>query len=126
MLCGFVLEKTNKVLGLPKYDAKTTSAINQSVKDNDGKLGRISIVPVPGKKPAQRILLAGLGKKENLTRDTIRGVSGKIALKARELKLKEFSIITPPSFVAEQTLAVTQIIEGAKMALFKFDKFKAE
>ena len=126
MLCGFVLEKTNKVLGLGKYDAKTTSAINQSVKDNDGKLGRISIIPVPGKKPAQRILLAGLGKKEDLTRDTIRGVSGKIALKARELKLKEFSIITPPSFVAEQTLAVTQIIEGAKMALFKFDKFKAE
>lgn len=126
LLCGFVLENSNKVLGLGKYDTKTTSAINQSVKDNDGKLGRISIIPVPGKKPAQRILLAGLGKKEDLSRDTIRGVSGKIALKARELKLKEFSIITPPSFVAEQTLAVTQIIEGAKMALFKFDKFKAE
>ncbi len=126
MLCGFVLEKTNKVLGLGKYDAKTTSAINQSVRDNEGKLGRISIVPVPGKKPAQRILLAGIGKKEDLSKDTIRGVSGKIALKARELKLKEFSIITPPSFVSEQTLAVTQIIEGAKMALYKFDKFKAE
>ncbi len=126
LLCGFVLENSNKVLGLGKYDSKTTSVINQSVKDNDGKLGRVSIIPVPRKKPAQRILLAGLGKKEDITRDTIRAVSGKIALKARELKLKEFSIITPPSFVAEQTLAVTQIIEGVKMALFKFDKFKAE
>jgi len=82
--------------------------------------------PVPGKKPAQRILLAGIGKKENITKDTIRLVSGKIAQKARELKLKEFSIIAPPSFVTEQISSVSQIVEGSKMALYKFDKFKTE
>jgi leucyl aminopeptidase len=92
----------------------------------EGKLGRFSIIPVPGKKPAQRILLAGIGKKENLTKDTIRNISGKIAQKARELKLKEFSIIVPPSFVIDQISSVSQIIEGSKMALYKFDKFKAE
>ena len=126
LLCGFVLENSNKVLGLGKFDAKTSSAINQSLKDMAGKLGVLSIIPVPGKKPAQRILLAGLGKKENLTKDTIRFVSGKIAQKARELKLKEFSIITPPSFVVDPVSSVAQIVEGAKMALYKFDKFKAE
>ena len=126
LLCGFVLEDSNKVLGLPKFDTKTTSAVNQSLKDMEGKLGKISIIPMPGKKPVQRILLAGIGKKENLTKDTIRFVSGKIAQKARELKLKEFSIISPPSFVTEPNLAVSQIIEGSKMALYKFDKFKAE
>jgi leucyl aminopeptidase len=126
LLCGFVLENSNNVLGLGKYDAKTTLAINQSLKDMEGKLGRISIIPMPGKNPAQRILLAGIGKKENLTNDTIRHVSGKIAQKSRELKLKEFSIITPPSFVIDQISSVTQIIEGCKMSLYKFDKFKAE
>ena len=126
LLCGFVLENSSKVLGLKKFDNKTTSAINQSLKDMEGKLGRFSIIPVPGKKPAQRILLAGIGKKENLTKDTIRNISGKIAQKARELKLKEFSIIAPPSFVIDQISSVSQIIEGSKMSLYKFDKFKAE
>jgi len=126
LLCAFVLENSNKVLGLGKFDAKTSSAINQSLKDMDGKLGRLNIIPVPEKKFVQRILLAGLGKKESLTKDTIRLVSGKIAQKARELKLKEFSIITPPSFVTDQISSVTQIVEGSKMALYKFDKFKVE
>ncbi|MGY5146539.1 MAG: leucyl aminopeptidase [Candidatus Nitrosopumilus sp. bin_7KS] len=125
LLCGFVLENSNKVLGLPKFDTKTTSAINQSLKDMEGKLGKFSIIPIPGK-PIQRILLAGIGKKENLTKDTIRFVSGKIAQKARELKLSEFSIISPPSFVTDQISAVSQIIEGTKMALYKFEKFKTE
>src|SRR5210317_2176451 len=87
----------------------------------DGKLGRLSIIPIPGKNPVQRILLAGIGKKDNLTKDTIRFVSGKIAQKAREL-----SIITPPNFVIEPISATSQIIEGTKMALYKFDKFKSE
>ena len=126
LLCGFVLENSNKVLGLGKFDAKTSSAINQSLKDMQGKLGKLNIIPVPGKKSAQRILLAGIGKKENITKDTIRLVSGKIAQKARDLKLKEFSIIAPPSFVTEQISSVSQIVEGSKMALYKFDKFKTE
>ena len=126
LLCGFVVEKSNKVMGLPKFDTKTQSTIDMSLKDMEGKLGRISIIPIPGKKPVQRILLAGIGKKENLTKDTIRFVSGKIAQKARELKLKEFSIISPPNFISEPISAVSQIIEGSKMALYKFDKFKSE
>ncbi len=97
-----MLENSNKVLGLPKFDTKTLSSINQSLKDMNGDLGKLTIIPIPGKKQAQRILLAGIGKKENLTQDTIRFVSGKIAQKARELKLKEFSIITPPTFIIEK------------------------
>ena len=126
ILCGFVLENSNKVLGINKFDTKIFAAINQSIKDMEGKFGKLSIIPVPGKNPAQRILLAGLGKKENLTNDTIRLVSGKIAQKARELKLKEFSIITPPSFVTDQVSSVSQIVEGSKIALYKFDKFKTK
>ena len=126
LLCGFVLEDSNKVLGLPKVDSKTTSSINQSIKDMNGKLGKLTIIPIPGKKQAQRILLAGIGKKENITNDTIRFVSGKIAQTARELKLKEFSIIVPPTFVNDSVSSIFQIVEGAKMSLYKFDKFKAE
>ena len=93
----------------------------------EGKLGKLSIIPISGGKPAQRILLAGLGgKKENMTKDTIRAVSGKIAQKAQEYNLKRISIIAPPSFISDQSSSVVQIIEGFKMSLYKFDKFKSE
>ncbi|MHA7733293.1 leucyl aminopeptidase [Nitrosopumilus sp. S6] len=126
LLCGFVLEKSDKVLGLPKLDSKTSLAVNQSLKDIEGKLGKLAIIPTIGEKQFQRILIAGIGKKEDITKDTFRQVSGKIAQKARELKLKEFSIITPPTFVIDQISSISQIVEGAKMALYKFEKFKAE
>ena len=126
LLCGFVLANSNKISGLPKFDVKTTLSINQSIKDMDGKLGRLSIIHTPGEKSIERILLAGIGKKEDITKDTIRMISGKMSQKARELKLKEFSVIMPPSFVTESNSAITQIIEGVKMALYKFDKFKSE
>ena len=126
LLCGFVLENSNKVLGLTKMDGKIAPSINQSLKDMDGKRGKLTIIPSPGDRYAHRILLAGLGKKEDMTKDTIRYVSGKIAEKARELKLKEFSIISPPNFVNESISSISQIVEGSKMALYKFDKFKAE
>lgn len=126
LLCGFVLENSNVVLGLGNFDTKTTSIINQTLKDMEGKLGRLSIISLSEKNAIQRILLAGIGKKEEITRDTIRSISGKIAQKARELKLKEFTIIAPPTFLIDSMLSVSQIVEGSKMSLYKFDNFKSE
>ena len=125
LLCCFVLKDSRDAPELGEFDSRTTLAINQSLKDMGGVLGRLDIIPVPGERVAQRILLAGLGEREDITRDTIRSVSGKIAQRARGLRVKEFSIITP-SFMTDQISSVTQIVEGSKMALYKFDKFKTE
>ena len=114
LLCGFVPEGAGKVLGLPGYDSKTASSVSQSIKDNGGKTGNLTVIPISGKEPARRILLAGIGKKEKMTNDTIRCVSGKIALKARELRLKEFTVVAPPGFVSEVASSVSQIVEGVK------------
>ncbi|MEK6832213.1 MAG: M17 family peptidase N-terminal domain-containing protein, partial [Thermoproteota archaeon] len=85
MLCGFVLEDSDKVLGLENMDSKIIPSIKQSINDMGGIFGKILVIPTTGRTAVQRILLAGLGKKENFTNDTIRFVSGKIAQKAREL-----------------------------------------
>ena len=126
MLCGFVVEDLDKVLGLENIDSKITLSIKQSINDMGGIFGKILVIPTVGKTTSQRILLAGLGKKENFTNDTIRFVSGKIAQKARELKLKEFSIIAPPSSLIEPVSSVSQIVEGCKMSLYKFEKYKSK
>ena len=125
MLCGFVLEDSDKVLGLENVDSKIIPSIKQSINDMRGGFGKILVIPTTGR-TAQRILLAGLGKKENFTNDTIRFVSGKIAQKARELKLKEFSIIVPPSSLIEPISSTSQIVEGCKMSLYKFEKYKSK
>ena len=126
MLCGFVFEDSDKILGLEKMDFKITPSIKQSIKDLGGKFSKIIVIPTLDKIPAQRILLAGLGKREKFTNDTIRFVSGRIAQNARELKLNEFSIIVPPSFVIDPVLSVSQIVEGCKMSVYKFEKYKSK
>ncbi len=125
MLCGFVLENSDKILGLENMNSRIIPSIKQSINDMGGEFGKISVIPTIGTS-AQRILLAGLGKREKLTNDTIRFVSGKIAQKARELKLKEFSIIVPPTSLIEPISSVSQIVEGCKMSLYKFEKYKTK
>ena len=123
MLCTFVTEDSEKI-DIRGIDSDISKLIKQSYSDIGGKFGKITVIPA--KLPAQRILLAGVGKKKKLTNDSIRFVSGKIAQKARELKLKEFSIISPPTTLLEPTIAITQIIEGCKLSLYKFEEFKSE
>ena len=124
MLCMFVLEKSNQVLGLGNVDSKIEHAIKESIQEIEGKMGKLSIINTLGKMPAKRILLAGLGKKEEISNDTMRFVTGKVARKARELNLSDFSIIVPNSSVNETISSVTQIVEGVKLSLYAFDEFK--
>ncbi len=126
MLCVFLVEETKQLLQLKKYNINSDPSVNQSLGDIGGKLGKLGLIPTPKNNQFDRVLLAGLGKKDEITRDTIRFVTGKIAQKARELKLKEFSIIVPPTSINEPGSAVSQIVEGAKMSLYKFDTFKKE
>ena len=125
MLCGFVLEDQKKILGIEKID-KNISSVSQSIADIEGKFGKISIIPSPGKIQPKRILIAGIGKKQKINKDTLRFVSGKIAQKARELKLKEFTIICPPDDVLKSEESLRQIIEGVKLSLYKFEEFKSK
>ena len=126
MLCAFVLSDTNKPLGLRNFDTKTNLSIKQSLLDLNGDLGKLNIIPIPNGKQMERILLAGIGKKDEITKDTIRSISGKIAQKARDLKLKDFTIIVPPSSLNDQSTSISQIVEGSKMSLYTFDKFKTK
>ena len=124
MLCGFVLEGSDTVLGLGKLDSELSYQVKQSINDFEGKYGKIVVIPA-SKSSFKRILLAGIGKKEKIDKDTIRFVSGKIAQKARELKLKEFTVICPPNLNKIEE-SVRQIVEGCKLSLYKFEQYKSK
>ena len=123
LLCTFILENSSQPLGLGKINSRINLAIKQSFKETEGKIGKLSIINTLDTLPAKKILLAGLGNKKKISNDSLRFVSGKIAQKARELGISEFSIIVPKGIVKEiETL--NQIIEGVKLSLYSFDKFK--
>ncbi len=124
LLCAFVLEGSTHALGLEKTDDEISRAIKQSAMEIGGKLGKTSVINTLGRLPAERILLAGLGGE--ITPDTFRIAAGRMALKAREVGVSEFSVIVPKSHVYDPFSSVPQIIEGAMMSLFSFDDYKSE
>lgn len=129
LLCGFVFSDgklSSPVFPADNFDDDVYDAVSQSAKDMAGKRGRMTIIPVPAKKPARRILLAGLGRREELTLDTVRHVSGKIAKKAKELKLGEFAIVMPPQTEFLYSNLASAAAEGSVMSMYRFDQFKNE
>ena len=126
MLCGFILENQNNILGIENVNKSISTAISQSIVDIKGKFGKIAIIPNLGKNQPKRILIIGAGKKEKITNDTFRFLAGKIAQKARELGLNEFAVICPPDKISKSEDSLQQIIEGTKLSLYEFDEFKSK
>ena len=124
-LCYFVAEKSDTPFGFSKIDQKLSSTVKQACTETKGKLGSISIVHTHGMIPVQRIVIAGLGPKDKITHETIRLVSGKIAKKSSDLGLDEFCVVSnnlPPG----SKIAANAIVEGTKLSLYSFDKYKKE
>ena len=71
-------------------------------------------------------MIAGLGKKNKLTSDVIRDVTGNITKKIHELGIKEFTIITPEKISIKNDHVVSAIVEGANLSLYDFDLYKKE
>lgn len=125
-LCYFVAEKSDLPLGFPKTAQKLTEAVREAIKETKAKLGTISIIHTHGLIPAQRILVAGLGPRHKITHESFRITSGKIAKKVSEIGLDEYSIVIPNNLPVNLKITTSAIVEGAKLALYSFDKYKKE
>ena len=127
MFCEFCYENEKGTLGLSNQNKKIKDAILQSVKETKGKKNSITIIHSHNEGPYERILIAGLGKKNKLTLDVIRDVAGNITKKVHELGIKEFTISTPRNDnVADRRQIVSAIVEGANLSLYNFDLFRIE
>ena len=125
-LCYFVSEKSDLPLGFPKTAQKLTEVVREAVKETKAKLGAISIIHTHGLIPAQRILVAGLGPRHKITHESLRVTSGKIAKKVSEIGLDEYSVVIPDNLPVNIKTTTSAIVEGAKLALYSFDKYKKE
>jgi leucyl aminopeptidase len=98
-------------------------ALKDIARDNNFTgLEKEILVAYPGR-PAKRVLVAGLGKKDKVTGEKIRRAAASLALRVRTLGLSELSLVPPPGNAAEHTQAV---VEGFALALYEYKQYKSK
>lgn len=107
-------------------DSKISKAVKSAV--FEGKPGQILQIDTLGKAPAEKILVAGLGKRDAVTLETIRRAAGISARAFRDGGVKNFVTALALAEVkgANAGLLAQSAVEGTKLALYSFDQLKAE
>ncbi|MDG6027105.1 MAG: leucyl aminopeptidase [Candidatus Brocadia sp.] len=89
------------------------------------KLNKTMVLPTYGKIPAKRILLVGLGKKQDVTLDKIRQAAGATASAVRDLGINEGTAVMDSIDISASLSEWCQAyVEGVRLALYKFQKYK--
>lgn len=112
---------------LPAAAAAADKALDEAIagliKNGDikGKLGEVTVIHSLGKIPAKRLVVLGLGKKQELTVDKVRGAIGDACRKLRRTGAKK---VVTPVLGADSVLDVSELAqalaEGATLGLYEF------
>lgn len=96
--------------------------------DFRGKEGEILVQRTFGALPFSRLMLVGMGNREKFKPDGWRGMAGRVAQRARDLRVKEFGIAlrSVPQVELEVPFLATCSVEGALLGLYRFKGFKSE
>jgi leucyl aminopeptidase len=105
----------NDYNSVQKYDAGNIKTLFEK-KEFCGELFTLRLLPSNNKIPSRNILLAGLGKREELDAEKLRKASALASRALRDNNYKSFTLSIP-----EEIQAVT---EGAILGLYQFTKYK--
>jgi leucyl aminopeptidase len=107
-----------------ELDPAVFASIKESLENKEfrGTFGSSVLVFTLGKGPMKKIMLLGLGKREKFVDESARICAGKAAQKAKELGVKEFTIL---QFSNLDEGLIEAMTEGAALALYSFDRYKA-
>ncbi|MEM3437797.1 MAG: leucyl aminopeptidase [Nitrososphaerales archaeon] len=125
-----LFEEGKELIGIIKYiDTILNGVISDIVKTGDftGELNQTLLLYTHNKIKPKRILLVGLGKREEFNPEIVRSASGKVALQVRNMSLPSYTTLLygEDSDLSVETLTQA-LIEGAELALYSFNRFKTE
>ncbi len=113
---------------ISKLDTALGGVISQLVQSGgiQGKLNELTVVHSLGKLPVGWIAILGLGKKEQLTPDRIRGAVGEACRNLVKRRVTTLTVLPPgaDSGKMERTTVAQTISEGAILGLYKFGRHK--
>ncbi len=111
-------------------DAATGHQISALIATDDvsGKFKDVTVLPTFDRIPANRVMVVGLGRREDFTLDRVREVSARAATKVRETGLKTFATIVHGAGVGDLDLgqAAEAVVEGTLLGLYRFTVHKTE
>jgi len=111
---------------LVTIDKTLDGTISQLISQGEikGKLNEITIVHNLGKLPAARVVVVGLGKKEELTRDKIRGAVAETCRLLRQKGIDSVTTIAQGAGVSGISVegAAQAVTEGALLGVYSFRK----
>jgi leucyl aminopeptidase len=113
---------------LQAVDSTLNGAIRDLIesKEFSGKLNTTDIIRTKDL-PIKRLLIVGLGKKDEFSLDRLRQVSGKTAVRTRELNIRE--IVTTLQEIRLDTSsrdAAQAVIEGSMLGTYQFVELKTK
>ena len=93
-----------------------------------GKLNQITIIHSLGKLPAARVVVAGLGKQQELTLDKVRGVMAETCRLLRRKNVSSLATIAQGAGIAGITVegAAQTITEGALLGVYSFRRYQTK
>lgn len=96
--------------------------------DLTGNWNDLSLFPTFDRIPAKRVMVVGLGRREDFSIDRVRQVSAQAARKVRDMGWKSFSTIVHGAGVAGLDLreAVEAVVEGTLLGLYRYTEHKSE
>ncbi|MBI2184591.1 MAG: leucyl aminopeptidase [Thaumarchaeota archaeon] len=110
-------------------DKKLGGNISTVIKSKDftGKKNQTVVLYTHGELWADRVLLVGLGKKEDFSLEAVRLASGKAAFIARELGVRSYATILHAEDSKENPLLVAEAaVEGTELALYSYSKYRTD
>ena len=119
--------------GLGKHDAALLDrALGGSLrkllqsKEFEGKTNEVLLYHTQGSVPAKRLVLVGLGKKKDVTLETIRQAMGTAAKRVRQAKAGSFTVVLPtvtPAGMSSVEVAQA-MVEGAILGSYQFTVYR--
>lgn len=93
--------------------------------DFKGKSGEVVVLYTQGRIPAARIVLTGLGRKQDVDLEKVRGAFAGAARKVRSLGLKELALFMDVYSPGQAVLRMTEAaLEGVILGLYEFTPYK--
>lgn len=93
-----------------------------------GKLGKIAVLPTYGKIPARKVVIVGLGKRDEFDLNAIRKASAEAIKRCKTLKAEHVcSVLHGAGKGGLNTLKCAQVLtEGALLGNYNFEKYKSK
>jgi leucyl aminopeptidase len=122
LICLFSEDGAGELKNMPREMA---SLIRQVIsREFSGKQNEVFLMKAPDSVKPERLLLVGLGKRDQISAEKIRQAGGKAATRLRSMGVKKAALST--NFLYGLKISPVEFVEGALLGLYTYQRYKKD